>query len=114
MICKLPGQPNFLYILKTPDGRFFQKVLKWILDAPLISVQTNIIKSKKIHLSCLIFVYLGHFRPHKISLILLSQDLIDESISPLPKPSPYLLKTQLQLLFQKEEKNKIKNKMIKK
>ena len=45
-------------------------------------------------------------RPHKISLPLLSQESVNKSISPLPEPSPYLLKPQFQDVGQKKKKNK--------
>ena len=83
----------------------FQKVLKMNSGRSADTCPDKYFKiEKKIHLSCHVPVSLDCFRPHKISLTLLSQDSINESFSPLPEPSPYLLKTQLQKRYSKKKK----------
>ena len=75
----------FWQVLKTNSGRLL-----------FFSVQAIIIKWTKSTYPVSFFLHLEDFRPRKISLTLLSQDSINEFISPRPEPSLYLLKTQFQ------------------
>ena len=112
MICKLPGPTDISYIfLKNPDGRFLTGTKNEFRTSAVFSVQTIIIKSTKSTYPVSSFLHLEYLRPHTISLTLLSQDSINESISPLPEPSPYLLKTKFQ--ERQSKKKKKRNKQIK-